>query len=95
MMQVLYGKSGLFGFWQGVMPTLIMVSNSSIHFMIYEILFKRIRAKCALNKHGIENVTALEIFLLGALTKLGATVVTYPLLVVKSSLQANQEITKS
>ena len=77
------------------MPTLIMVSNSSIQFMIYEILLKCIRAKCALNKHGLENVTALEIFLLGALTKLGATVVTYPLLVVKSRLQVKKKATMS
>ncbi|KAJ0103650.1 hypothetical protein Patl1_06536 [Pistacia atlantica] len=34
--------------------------------------------------------TLIMIFLLGALAKLGATVVTYPLLVVKSRLQAKQ-----
>ena len=73
------------------MPTLIMVSNSSIQFMIYESLLKHIRAKRVLNKKGLENVTTLEIFLLGALTKLGATIVKYPLLVVKSRLQAKQE----
>lgn len=89
--QELYDESGLLGFWRGVMPTLIMVSNPSIQFMIYESLLKRIRAKRALNKQGLESVTALEIFLLGALAKLGATVVTYPLLVVKSRLQAKQE----
>eukprot|EP00253_Pinus_taeda_P000044 PITA_00044 len=89
--QDLYDEYGLLGFWRGVMPTLIMVSNPSIQFMIYESLLKRIRAKRALNKQGLESVTALEIFLLGALAKLGATVVTYPLLVVKSRLQAKQE----
>ncbi|KAI9071031.1 hypothetical protein K1719_047008 [Acacia pycnantha] len=41
-----------------------------------------------------DGVTALEIFLLGALAKLGATVVTYPLLVVKARLQARQVKTK-
>ncbi|KAJ6720539.1 PEROXISOMAL NICOTINAMIDE ADENINE DINUCLEOTIDE CARRIER [Salix viminalis] len=42
---------------------------------------------------GDTGVTALEVFLLGALAKLGATVVTYPLLVVKSRLQAKQSTT--
>ncbi|KAL3579057.1 hypothetical protein D5086_020561 [Populus alba] len=37
--------------------------------------------------------TLIMIFLLGALAKLGATVVTYPLLVVKSRLQAKQTTT--
>ncbi|XP_074353669.1 peroxisomal nicotinamide adenine dinucleotide carrier-like isoform X2 [Apium graveolens] len=41
-------------------------------------------------KDGARGVTALEIFLLGALAKLGATVVTYPLNVVKSRLQTKQ-----
>ncbi|XP_010932196.1 peroxisomal nicotinamide adenine dinucleotide carrier isoform X2 [Elaeis guineensis] len=36
--------------------------------------------------------TLIMVFLLGALAKLGATVSTYPLLVVKSRLQAKQEI---
>ncbi|KAL9402404.1 hypothetical protein Peur_006253 [Populus x canadensis] len=61
--QELYDEAGIWGFWKGVFPTLIM---------------------------GDTGVGALEIFLLGALAKLGATVVTYPLLVVKSRLQAKQ-----
>ncbi|XP_066363493.1 peroxisomal nicotinamide adenine dinucleotide carrier-like [Miscanthus floridulus] len=36
--------------------------------------------------------TLIMVFLLGAIAKLGATVVTYPLLVIKSRLQAKQEI---
>jgi adenine nucleotide transporter 17 len=37
-------------------------------------------------------VSAIQVFLLGAIAKLGATVLTYPLLVVKSRLQAKQTI---
>ncbi|XP_073045944.1 peroxisomal nicotinamide adenine dinucleotide carrier-like [Primulina eburnea] len=84
--QEVYGEAGVFGFWKGVFPTLIMVSNPSMQFMIYETLLKRLKKQ---RKNNGE-VTALEIFLLGALAKLGATVVTYPLLVVKSRLQAKQ-----
>ncbi|XP_059459899.1 peroxisomal nicotinamide adenine dinucleotide carrier-like [Corylus avellana] len=87
-----YTEAGITGFWKGIVPTLIMVCNPSIQFMIYESLLKHLRAKRAANKQGSKTVTALEVFLSGALAKLGATVSTYPLLVVKSRLQAKQEI---
>ncbi|OWM69983.1 hypothetical protein CDL15_Pgr025832 [Punica granatum] len=89
--QEVYDEAGVRGFWKGVFPTLIMVSNPSIQFMLYETMLKKLRKRRALN--GKNDVTALEIFLLGALAKLGATVVTYPLLVVKSRLQAKQVTT--
>ncbi|XP_009590353.1 peroxisomal nicotinamide adenine dinucleotide carrier-like [Nicotiana tabacum] len=90
--QEVYGEAGIWGFWKGVFPTLIMVSNPSIQFMLYETLLKKIRKRRASSNKGANDVTALEIFLLGAVAKLGATVVTYPLLVVKSRLQAKQVI---
>eukprot|EP01018_Ginkgo_biloba_P031915 Gb_25361 [translate_table: standard] len=88
----LYNEAGITGFWKGVIPTLIMVCNPSIQFMIYESLLKRLSAKRVLNDQGLKKVTALEVFIFGAIAKLGATVATYPLLVVKSRLQAKQEI---
>ncbi|XP_020268361.1 peroxisomal nicotinamide adenine dinucleotide carrier-like [Asparagus officinalis] len=94
-MQEVYHEAGIRGLWKGIIPTLIMVCNPSIQFMIYEMSLKRLQAKRTRNKHGVKPVTALEVFLLGALAKLGATVATYPLLVVKSRLQAKQEIGKN
>ncbi|KAF8396896.1 hypothetical protein HHK36_018531 [Tetracentron sinense] len=88
--QEVYGEAGVWGFWKGVFPTLVMVSNPSIQFMLYETLLKKLKARRASSKKGDNGITALETFLLGALAKLGATVVTYPLLVVKSRLQAKQ-----
>ncbi|KAL0460545.1 UNVERIFIED_CONTAM: Peroxisomal nicotinamide adenine dinucleotide carrier [Sesamum latifolium] len=87
-----YNESGIAGFWKGLIPTLIMVCNPSIQFMIYETLLKHLRTRRVAKRQGSKNVTALEIFLVGAVAKLGATVCTYPLLVVKSRLQAKQEI---
>ncbi|KAG6401255.1 hypothetical protein SASPL_138106 [Salvia splendens] len=87
-----YNESGVAGFWKGIVPTLIMVCNPSIQFMIYESLLKHLRSKRSAKKQGSTNIKALEIFLVGAIAKLGATVCTYPLLVVKSRLQAKQEI---
>ncbi|KAK4754606.1 hypothetical protein SAY87_002710 [Trapa incisa] len=88
VIQEVYDEAGVCGFWKGVFPTLIMVSNPSIQFMLYETMLKKLRKRRVLN--GKKDITALEIFLLGALAKLGATVVTYPLLVVKARLQAKQ-----
>ncbi|WCJ44811.1 Mitochondrial substrate carrier family protein [Euphorbia peplus] len=87
-----YNEAGITGFWKGVIPTLMMVCNPSIQFMIYETSLKHLREKRYANKQGNKSVSALEVFLLGAVAKLGATVTTYPLLVVKSRLQAKQEI---
>ncbi|KAK6145040.1 hypothetical protein DH2020_021860 [Rehmannia glutinosa] len=87
-----YNESGIAGFWKGIIPTLIMVCNPSIQFMIYESLLKRLRTKRSAVKQGPTNIKAMEIFLVGAVAKLGATISTYPLLVVKSRLQAKQEI---
>lgn len=90
VIQEVYGEAGVRGFWKGVLPTLIMVSNPSIQFMLYETMLKKLRKRRASHKKDSGGITAWEIFLLGALAKLGATVVTYPLLVVKSRLQAKQ-----
>ncbi|OIW16178.1 hypothetical protein TanjilG_18893 [Lupinus angustifolius] len=90
VVQEVYQEAGVLGFWKGVLPTLIMVSNPSIQFMLYETILGKLKKRRAQSKTGSNGVTAVEIFLLGAVAKLGATVVTYPLLVVKSRLQARQ-----
>ncbi|CAL9177158.1 unnamed protein product [Musa hybrid cultivar] len=90
VVQELYNEAGFWGFWKGVVPTLIMVSNPSIQFMLYETLLKKIKRRRSLNTKGAEGFTAHEIFLLGAVAKLGATIVTYPMLVVKARLQVKQ-----
>ncbi|XP_027090916.1 peroxisomal nicotinamide adenine dinucleotide carrier-like isoform X3 [Coffea eugenioides] len=55
-----YGESGLRGFWKGIIPTLIMVCNPSIQFMIYETSLKHLRATRGTNKKAVKSVTALE-----------------------------------
>ncbi|XP_010256636.1 PREDICTED: peroxisomal nicotinamide adenine dinucleotide carrier-like isoform X2 [Nelumbo nucifera] len=58
--QEVYDEAGLWGFWKGVFPTLIMVSNPSIQFMLYETLLKKLKARRASSKKGNDAVTALE-----------------------------------
>ncbi|KAG6485394.1 hypothetical protein ZIOFF_053931 [Zingiber officinale] len=93
VIQELYDEAGMWGFWKGVVPTLIMVSNPSIQFMLYETLVKKIKRRHDSKANGADELTALEIFILGAVAKLGATVVTYPILVVKARLQIKQRLT--
>ncbi|KAA3481936.1 peroxisomal nicotinamide adenine dinucleotide carrier-like [Gossypium australe] len=61
VIQEVYDEAGLFGFWKGVFPTLIMVSNPSIQFMLYETMLKKLKKRRALNKQGNNGVTALEV----------------------------------
>ncbi|KAL3690275.1 hypothetical protein R1sor_016584 [Riccia sorocarpa] len=88
----LYDEAGLAGFWKGVLPTLIMVSNPALQFMLYETLLKWLTKNRPVKKNGLKHTTATEVFTIASIAKLGATIVTYPLLVVKSRLQAKQEI---
>ena len=75
------------GFWQGVVPSLVMVSNPALQYAFYEAAadaFKRPKAR----KGRAVELTAAEVFVAASLAKLGATVLTYPVLLVKSRLQA-------
>ncbi|XP_024527913.1 peroxisomal nicotinamide adenine dinucleotide carrier-like [Selaginella moellendorffii] len=45
-------RFGEAGFWKGVLPTLMMVSNPSIQFMIFETLLKQIRSNQEQQSHG-------------------------------------------
>jgi adenine nucleotide transporter 17 len=73
---------GIAGFWQGLTPSLVMVSNPALQYAFYETAARR-----HLKSQAKSNLSALEVFCLGAYAKFGATVLTYPLQVIKSRLQ--------
>jgi adenine nucleotide transporter 17 len=64
---------GLSTLWNGVVPSLLLVSNPAINFTIYEALKRRVTVK-----------SATAFFLLGALSKTIATIITYPLQVAQT-----------
>jgi len=74
-----------------------MVCNPTVQYALYEWLVARWldakRAK-AVRQYGSPSVklSALEVFCLSAAAKLGATVSTYPLLVVKNRMQARTNL---
>ncbi|KAF5829311.1 mitochondrial carrier domain-containing protein [Dunaliella salina] len=96
----LYNQGGVGTFWQGVMPAIVMVSNPTIQYILYEWLttkmvsFRRL-ASTPSSHTRVQKGSApslllggLDVFMLSAVAKLGATLATYPLLVIKSRLQA-------
>jgi len=73
----LFAREGVLGYWKGVGPSLIMVCNPTLQYGLYEWLVARLGHKPSRG----------EVFGLASLAKVGATLVTYPILVVKSRLQ--------
>ncbi|KYQ99638.1 transmembrane protein [Tieghemostelium lacteum] len=83
--KIIYKESGVPGLYKGLIPSLILVSNPSIQFVVYEKLktFWKLRSNRS-------RFTGFEIFILGAIAKLVAAVVTYPILLIKTTLQAQK-----
>ena len=67
-----------------------MVINPTIHYALYELgtnLWKKRNVKFDAARVASQGLSSGEIFVLASLAKLGATLVTYPLLVVKNRTQ--------
>lgn len=80
----IYEREGVRSFWKGVVPSLILVSNPAIMYMVYEPMYASVKQKLKKN----ENVPPLTTFFLGAFSKLVATIFTFPIQTVKARLQA-------
>ena len=70
-----YQEEGLAGLWKGVGPNLMLVSNPTIHFFVYERV-RIVMARIAETRKS--PLTSLEFFIMGAIAKAAATVFTYP-----------------
>ncbi|RUS72801.1 hypothetical protein EGW08_019438 [Elysia chlorotica] len=78
---------GVVKLWGGTIPSLLLATNPAIQFMVYEALkryFKRILK--------VAELSGLLYFILGAVAKATATVITYPLQVVQSRLRVIYKI---
>jgi len=90
-LQRIASEEGVPALWKGVGPSLMLVSNPSIQFVTYERLRAPI-AKAA-EKRGTP-ITALEFFVIGAIAKALATVLTYPIQLAQSRLRADKGTTE-
>ncbi|CAH0729817.1 unnamed protein product, partial [Brenthis ino] len=80
----IFKKEGMSGLWSGTLPSLLLVSNPAIQFMVYESLKRKL-----VTKGYFDSFTA---FLIGALAKAIATTLTYPLQLVQSRLRAGTSL---
>ncbi|CAG0904816.1 unnamed protein product, partial [Cyprideis torosa] len=73
-------QEGTGALWSSTLPSLLLVINPAVQFMIYEALKRRL---------GVDRNTTASwlIFLVGALSKTVSTVLTYPLQIVQSKLR--------
>lgn len=69
------------GLWAGAIPSLLLVTNPAIQFMVYEALKRRLVAG------GSQSGSALTFFAIGAVAKTIATVLTYPLQLIQTKLR--------
>ncbi|EFN58748.1 hypothetical protein CHLNCDRAFT_140450 [Chlorella variabilis] len=84
-----YSEYGVPGFWNGTAASLVMVVNPTLQYALYEWL-QAARARLRQQRGGkagpAARATALEVFLLSALAKAGATLVTYPMMNIKTRM---------
>lgn len=80
----LYKTEGAKGLWSGTVPSLLLVSNPAIQFMVYESLKRNLVAQGSFDTY--------RAFLVGAVAKAVATTLTYPLQLVQSRLRAGSSL---
>lgn len=87
--KMVYKEYGISGFWNGVTASLVMVINPTIQYAMYEWLMSLNKnMKNVKRKSKTVRPSTMEIFILSALSKAGATVITYPLMTVKTRMMA-------
>lgn len=77
-------KEGAAGLWSGTIPSLLLVSNPAIQFMVYETLKRNLVAQKRFDTYAA--------FLTGAVAKAIATTLTYPLQLIQSRLRAGTSL---
>jgi solute carrier family 25 (peroxisomal adenine nucleotide transporter), member 17 len=76
----IYQKEGISSLWSGTSSSLLLVSNPIIQFVCYEQLKQKLfLVKRRLPSRDQHSISPAEAFLMGALSKALATIVTYPL----------------
>jgi hypothetical protein len=94
--QEIYAEGGLLAFWKGYVPSLVLTSNPSINFTVFDKLklrmqqWKTIRTGGDLTKR-LASLTMLEAFVIAAIAKAVATVLTYPIIRAKVLMQAQKK----
>uniref|UniRef100_A0A182J5C9 Peroxisomal membrane protein PMP34 n=1 Tax=Anopheles atroparvus TaxID=41427 RepID=A0A182J5C9_ANOAO len=80
-LQFIARTEGIRGLWAGAIPSLMLVINPAIQFMVYESLKRRVTEGTS------KSPSAITFFGIGAIAKMIATVLTYPLQLVQTKLR--------
>jgi len=86
-------EEGVTGLWLGIQPGLVLTVNPAITYGVYErvktiILLAQEKASSAISSSAPSKLSPGANFLVGALSKTLATVVTYPYIMAKVRIQA-------
>ncbi|GMF19759.1 unnamed protein product [Phytophthora fragariaefolia] len=84
-------NEGFLSLWNGTLASLVLVSNPVIHYVSYERMKIALQKKRHIAGPAGAALSALDIFVLGALAKSFTTVVTYPLQVAQSLMRVQQK----
>ncbi|KAI8391580.1 mitochondrial carrier domain-containing protein [Radiomyces spectabilis] len=76
-------KEGLSGWYSGLQAALALVLNPIIQFTLFEQIKKKLLIQ--------RKLTSVDFFVLGALTKMFSTAITYPYLVIRSRMQVRTQ----
>lgn len=82
---------GVKSLWAGVVSGLMLVSNPSIHFVVYERLREPLMRYIERTRGANAKGTAFEFFMIGAIAKAVATVVTYPIQTAQAKLRNDKK----
>ncbi|KAF8604966.1 peroxisomal membrane protein [Ceratobasidium sp. AG-I] len=90
---------GLAAFWRGIGPALVLVVNPILQYTVFEqlknaLIARRLVKLRAAKSTLVPALSGLDYFLLGALSKLVATTLTYPYIVIKSRMQSGHAHTR-
>jgi phosphatidylglycerophosphatase A len=81
-------EDNYFALWKGLLPSLLLCSNPSINYTVFDMVKNGILAR----RHSSKlNLSMMDAFLLGLFAKFVATMATYPLIRAKVMLMVTSE----
>jgi len=86
MIKHIIKEEGIFAFFKGVVPSIIMTINPVIQYIIYEYLKIKFL-------HNDGTLSSGNILWISILSKFVTTLVTYPMLTIKTLFQSNEKST--
>jgi len=99
----LSSRSDLAGLWKGLWPSLLLCSNPSIHFTLFDIVKESVLKYKLAQRGQPQNIQIKseepslsmgEAFIIGMIAKFAATIVTYPLIRAKVMLMVSKNTEK-